>query len=64
MPKRKSKIENKKLFPKSARRVMHPTLGRMCWLIEGKYYLTRNDYLNPPQVKGEDGRVHIAKTNI
>jgi hypothetical protein len=42
------RISSTRLLPPGSKRVNHPKLGRRVWLIQGKYYLSRADYLNPP----------------
>ena len=62
--KHKTAHPNVTRFPDTAERVIHPLLGIRCWLVDKKYYRSKNDYLNPPVVKGEDGRVSIVDTSI
>ena len=51
-------------LPPTARRVTHPRLGVRCWMIEGKYYRTRRDFLNPVWVKNEDGTSHVVDMSL
>ena len=62
--KHKPKIKNLREMPANAERVVHPELGVHCWLIGGKYYRSKNDYLNPPMLKGKDGRVRVVDTSL
>ena len=62
--KHKTAHPNVTRFPETAERVIHPTLGIRCWRIDGRYYRSKNDYLNPPFIKGEDGKVRVANTSL
>ncbi len=65
MKKRVSKIpaQNYRTLPADARRVIHPQLGIRVWLIDGKYYRSRRDYLYPPTYK-KGGVAIVADTSI
>jgi len=49
------RLSSTKLLPAGSKRINHPTLGIRVWEINGKYYRSRADYLNPPIEVLQDG---------